>query len=85
NELRIRTFRPFPEKDIVDFAKKNNKFLVIDRSVSFGHDGQLRIETEAVLKRNNVDTPVEGRIMGLGGEDVPYTKIAATAKEVLKE
>lgn len=85
NELRIRTFRPFPEKDIAEFAKKNNKFLVIDRSVSFGHDGQLRIETEAVLKRNNIDTPVEGRIMGLGGEDVPYTRIAATAKEVLKE
>jgi pyruvate ferredoxin oxidoreductase alpha subunit len=84
NELRIRTFRPFPEKDIVEFAKKNSKFLVIDRSVSFGHGGQLGIEVEAVLKRNNVDTPVEGRIMGLGGDDVPYTRIAKVAKEVLK-
>jgi len=84
NELRIRTFRPFPEKDIVEFAKKNNKFLVIDRSVSFGHGGQLGIEVQAALKRNNVDTPVEERIMGLGGEDVPYTRIAKVVKEVLK-
>ena len=85
NELRIRTFRPFPEEDIVNFAKNNSKILVIDRSVSFGHEGQLRIEIESVLKRHNVDTPVEGRIMGLGGEDVPYTRIVDVAKEVLKE
>ena len=84
NELRVRTFRPFPEEDIVEFAKKNHKLLVIDRSVSFGHAGQLLIEIEAVLKRNKVDTPVIGKIMGLGGEDVPYTKLVATAKEALR-
>ncbi len=84
NEMRVRTFRPFPEEDIVEFAKKNHKLLVIDRSVSFGHAGQLRIEIEAVLHRNKVDTSVEGRIMGLGGEDVPYTKIVAAAKEALR-
>ncbi len=85
NALRVRTFRPFPEEDIVKFAKKNHKLLVIDRSASFGHGGQLGIEVEAVLKRNNVDTPVKKLIRGLGGEDVPYTKIMDDAKEALKE
>lgn len=85
NALRVRTFRPFPEEDIVEFAKKNHKLLVIDRSVSFGHAGQLGIEVEAVLKRNNVDTPVKTIIRGIGGEDVPYTKIMSDAKEALKE
>ncbi len=85
NALRVRTFRPFPEEDIVKFAKKNSKLFVIDRSVSFGHNGQLRIEVESVLKRNNVDTPVVGKIMGIGGEDVPYTKIMDIVKKELKE
>lgn len=85
NALRIRTFRPFPNNDIVEFAKKNHKLLVIDRSVSFGNDGQLRIEVDSALKRNKVDTPVIGRIMGIGGEDVPYSRIMDEAKKVLKE
>jgi pyruvate/2-oxoacid:ferredoxin oxidoreductase alpha subunit len=85
NALRVRTFRPFPEEDIVKFAKKNHKLLVIDRSASFGHAGQLGIEVEAVLKRNNVDTPVKTLLRGIGGEDVPYTKIMKDAKEALKE
>ena len=84
NALRVRTFRPFPEEDIVQFAKKNSKLFVIDRSVSFGHNGQLRIEVESVLKRNNVDTPVVGEIMGIGGEDVPYTRIMDIVKKELK-
>jgi pyruvate ferredoxin oxidoreductase alpha subunit len=85
NALRVRTFRPFPNDDIVEFAKKNHKLLVIDRSVSFGNDGQLKIEVDSALKRNKVDTPVIGRIMGIGGEDVPYTRIMDEAKKVLKE
>jgi len=85
NAARVRTFRPFPTEDIVNVAKKNHKLLVIDRSASFGHDGQLRIEVESVLKRYNVDTPVVGRLMGLGGEDVPYSMIMNEVKKVLKE
>ena len=85
NALRVRTFRPFPAEDIVEFAKKNHKLLVIDRSVSFGHAGQLGIEIEAALNRNKVDTPVKTILRGIGGEDVPYTMIMKDAKEALKE
>ncbi len=85
NALRVRTFRPFPIEDIVEFAKKNHKLVVIDRAASFGHEGPLRIEVEAVLKRHNVDTSVSGKIMGLGGEDVPYSAIIDLAKKELKE
>ncbi|MHA1866174.1 MAG: transketolase C-terminal domain-containing protein [Candidatus Heimdallarchaeaceae archaeon] len=83
NSVRVRTFRPFPTEDIIDIAKKNHKLLVIDRSVSFGHEGHLQMEIESVLKRNNIDTPVIGKVMGLGGEDVPYTRIAKVARENL--
>ncbi len=85
NAVRIRTFRPFPIEDIIDVAKKNHKLLVIDRSVSFGNDGQLKIEIESALHRHHVDTPVVGRILGIGGSDVPYTRIVDTVKEVMKE
>ncbi len=83
NLVRIRTFRPFPTEDIVEIAKNNHKLLVFDRSLSFGHEGHARIEIESTLKRNNVDTPVLGKILGLGGEDVPYTRIMKIAKEHL--
>ena len=85
NALRVRTFRPFPFEDIIEFAKKNHKLAVIDRAVSFGHEGPLRIEVEAVLKRFNVDTEITGQIMGIGGEDVSYSKIIDYAKKELKE
>jgi len=85
NALRVRSFRPFPEEDIVKFAKNNHKLLVLDRSVSFGNAGQVGIEIESALKRNNVDTPVKKLVRGIGGEDVPYSKIMKDAKEALKE
>ncbi len=84
NALRIRTYRPFPVEDIVEVAKKNHKLLVLDRAVSFGNEGINLIEVESALKRNKVDTPVVGRVMGLGGEDIPFTRIMDEAKKILK-
>mgnify|MGYP000512916447 CR=1 FL=1 len=85
NGIRLRTFRPFPDEDIVKMANNTGKILVIDRAVSFGHEGITRIEIESTLKRFGIDTPVTNRIMGLGGEDVPYTRIMKAAKEELKK
>ena len=84
NGVRVRTFRPFPVEDIVRIAKKNHKLFVLDRAVSFGHEGPLRIEIEAVLKRYNIDIPISGDIVGLGGESVPYKRIMKIAKEALR-
>ncbi|MBA7547270.1 hypothetical protein ES705_39679 [subsurface metagenome] len=52
--------------------------------MSFGHEGPLRIEIEAALKRYNLDIPTSGDIVGLGGESVPYKRIMKIAKEALR-
>ena len=81
--IRPRVFRPFPEEEIIDAVSNLEKLLIVDRSVSFGHGGQLAIETRAALNRNRITLDVHERIAGLGGADVTYKDIAKFVEEII--
>ncbi len=68
--LRLRSFRPFPKKEVVEKLENVEKVYVFDRSVSPGFDGQLFSELKAVLSDMPSPPEVHGRIVGLGGRDV---------------
>ncbi|MHA1973406.1 MAG: transketolase C-terminal domain-containing protein [Candidatus Hodarchaeales archaeon] len=80
---RIRVFRPFPKKELIEILKKVKKVLVIDRSVSFGNAGQLAIEIQAELFANKLNIEFYQKIMGLGGMDVTYVEIAEEVEKVM--
>src|SRR3989344_7667756 len=42
--VKIKTFRPFPEKDVISACKKPGSIAVIDKNISLGHDGALFTE-----------------------------------------
>ena len=69
--IRIRFFRPFPEKKIKDALKGKKAFAVVDRNVSFGWNcGAMFVETLAAVSdsaKNYSCFPVIG---GLGGADI---------------
>ena len=66
----VRVFRPFPEAEIRDIVRKAKNVGVIDRNISFGHEGIFFTETKATLY-NTPDPPRTcGFIAGLGGRDV---------------
>ncbi len=47
--LKVRLFRPFPEKEITRVLGKTKKVAVLDRSVSFGSFGPLFTEIRSAL------------------------------------
>ena len=66
--IKIKTFRPFPEQDILEAAKNLKAIAVLDRNISLGQEGALYSEIKAALK--NCKTIVNSFIVGLGGRDV---------------
>jgi 2-oxoisovalerate ferredoxin oxidoreductase alpha subunit len=71
--LKLRYFRPFPAEDIRRVCAGVKALGVVDRSVSFGHEGPFFSETKAALYGTSL--PATGFIAGLGGRDVSVADI----------
>jgi len=71
----VRVFRPFPETEIRDILKDAKNVGVIDRNISFGHEGVFFTETKAALYNTANPPRTCGFIAGLGGRDVTPTDI----------
>lgn len=67
--VKIRTFRPFPVEDLRKALSNAEKIVVIDRSVSFGYEGNLSIELKSALYGFSAE--IIPMILGLGGRDIP--------------
>nr|WP_051527036.1 transketolase C-terminal domain-containing protein [[Eubacterium] cellulosolvens] len=68
--LKIRVFRPFPEKQIAEALKKCRAAAIMDRCESYnGNSGPLGSEIPAGLFRNKVNIEAVNYIYGLGGRD----------------
>jgi len=80
--IRPRIFRPFPKKELLDILSQLEKLVIIDRAVSFGHEGQIAIDTKAILFDAGLKIDVHPHIMGLGGSDVNHRDIAQKIEEV---
>ena len=65
--LRVRMFRPFPEKQLVDVLGSVPKVAVLDRDISLGFGGILWGELRGCLSH---ETLVQGYMIGLGGGDI---------------
>lgn len=77
--IKVKTYRPFPENEIIKAAKSLKAIAVIDRDISLGHEGALYTDVKAALKSNNII--INSFIAGLGGRDVkPETIIEAVEK-----
>ena len=79
---RVRTFRPFPQKEILKLSKKAD-LIVIDRNISVGLEGALFSEVKASLYDKS-SSKVYGFIAGLGGKDVTFGDIEIMCKKVVK-
>ena len=79
---RLRTFRPFPNEEIIKLAKQA-ELIIIDRNISIGSDGAVYNEIKSALY-NQVDTKVTGYIAGLGGKDVTYKDIVKMCEKSFK-
>ena len=87
--LKLRVFRPFPEKEIAEALKNCKAVAIMDRCESYnGNSGPLGSEVTAGLYRNKVMIETVNYIYGLAGRDftVNHAKdIFAELEAVCKE
>ncbi len=68
--LKIRVFRPFPEKEIAEALKNTKAVAILDRAESFNaHGGPLGSEVTQALFNAKCTMEVRNYIYGLGGRD----------------
>lgn len=83
--LKIKTFRPFPEKAILSILKNAKYAAVIEKAVSLGAtDGPLAMDIKSAAK-NNIKTKIQSYIAGLGGRDITQTMIGRIVADVQKK
>ncbi len=68
--LKIKMFRPFPAKTIINTLKNAGKVAVVDRNFSFGAGGIFAQEVKASLCNLKNAPVVFNFIAGLGGRDI---------------
>jgi pyruvate ferredoxin oxidoreductase alpha subunit len=78
--LKLRTFRPFPVKEVRNALKNANKILVFERAVSFGYEGPVGIEVKSAIF--GFTPEFYSFAVGLGGRDVPREEIVKIIDDV---
>jgi pyruvate ferredoxin oxidoreductase alpha subunit len=82
--IKIRVFRPFPEKEIAEAIRKSGckAVAIMDRCESYnGNSGPLGSEIPASLYRNKVMVDTVNYIYGLAGRDFTVDHV----KDVFEE
>ena len=82
--LKIRLFRPFPEKEIAEALNKTKSIAVLDRSISFGSFGSVFTETRSALFNLQKRPAIQNYIYGLGGRDITSEDIKKVFQNLIK-
>jgi pyruvate/2-oxoacid:ferredoxin oxidoreductase alpha subunit len=80
--IKVRTFRPFPEHDLLEAIKSLKGVAVLDKNISLGQQGALYTDLKAVLKDSK--TVINSFIVGLGGRDVASCHIEEALLRTIK-
>jgi len=67
--LKIRTFRPWPEAEILNALESVKRVLVLDKAISLGAGGILADEIRKTVQ-GKLNCEVKSFIGGLGGKDI---------------
>ncbi|MBI4880582.1 MAG: pyruvate ferredoxin oxidoreductase [Planctomycetes bacterium] len=78
--LRVRMYRPFPERELKEALARCARVAILDRDISLGHGGVLWSETRGVTPR---DAVVQNYMLGLGGGDIRPRHITGVIDDIL--
>ncbi len=86
--LKIKTFRPFPAKEVLKVIEKAKYIAVIEKAISLGSAGPLALEVKNATQGKTGPfgklraSKVQSFIVGLGGRDITSGMIKKIIKEV---
>ncbi len=81
--LKIKVYRPFPEKEILSILETAKYAVVLDKSISLGHVGCLASDIKAAAQ-GKIKTKIQSLIVGLGGRDITGEMIKKIIKQAHK-
>ncbi|MFA5358233.1 MAG: pyruvate ferredoxin oxidoreductase [Patescibacteria group bacterium] len=81
--LKIKTFRPFPDEEVLKKLSKAKYIAVVDKSISMGAEGILAMELKRV-SCGRLKGRIKSFVVGLGGKDITIGVIEKIVKEVKK-
>ncbi len=79
--LKIVSFRPFPDAEIIKIIEKAKNIAVIDKSISLGTEGILATEMRRVLGDKK---KIVSYVLGLGGRDITKEMIKKVFFDIKK-
>ncbi len=71
--LKIRYMRPFPEEEIIEHTKVAKAIAVLEKDISFGHQGTVYTHVASALRRK--EQSLYNYVGGLGGKDIKKDEI----------
>lgn len=82
--LKIITFRPFPDPQIIKSLKGAKKIAVIEKAISMGAEGPLATDVKREAQTHKVKADIQSFVLGLGGRDISKQMIRNIVKGMKK-
>ncbi len=83
--LRIRSFRPFPRKDVKELLENANVVAVLDKGIGPGSFGALYLDVVSTLYTSKSRPLIVNYIYGLGGRDLQPVHVAQIIDKLLED
>ncbi|MBD3351186.1 MAG: pyruvate ferredoxin oxidoreductase [Candidatus Lokiarchaeota archaeon] len=82
--VSLKTFRPFPGKELQKVFKDIANVVVFERAVGYGFIGAIEAELRASLYKSTAQPDIKGYVLGLGGRDIKRAQIVYGVEKALK-
>ncbi|UCD74770.1 MAG: hypothetical protein JSV91_13400 [Phycisphaerales bacterium] len=82
--IKVRTFRPFPEQELIDCCRSAKKVGVLDRNCAAGLGGIFWHDFRAAAHGRRDDLLIQGYLTGVCGGDVTPDLIEKTIDDLKK-
>jgi len=83
--IKIKSFRPFPKKELLRALSNATDIAVIDRAMSYGNAGPLFIEVSSALGEAGYRKRINNFIVGLGGREARIKDFEFIIKNIGRE
>ncbi len=84
--IKLRLFRPFPQKELVSLLADVPYVAVLDKNISLGQEGILATEIKSLFASTNKrPKKIMSFVAGLGGRDIAAAQLRKALAQVKKE
>lgn len=83
--LKIRSYRPFPQKDLRELLKDAKIVAVMDRGIGPGSMGALYLDVATTLYHSSSRPLLVNYIYGLGGRDLSTSMITEMVNQLVED